>query len=358
MALNEFIANEFTVHEAQPTPPAGSPAIEAVNAVDLANTEFTPLVEVVKNLIVEGCTLFCGSSKIGKSWAMMQLGAAVSAGEPVWGRPTTQGAVLYMALEDSPRRLQSRLNQMGIKPNENLNFQTKTITLAEGLINALEGWIQAHADARLIIVDTMQKVRGPAPARANAYGVDYQFITPLKALADKHHVAVVLVHHLNKLRDVDDPFDRISGSTGLMGAADTTILIARNRGEDTAKVTYTGRDVYGDDFEMAFQNGIWKLCDPEALARERYEKADIVKAIKLYMAQCSINPIRRITLDDLGKLAIENALFIGTRAQEIRKKVEQYADQLEQYDGILVEYSERVPGTTKRGLTIRRLYDK
>ena len=157
MALEEFIANEFTVHEAKPTTPAGPPAIDAINAVDLANKEFAPLVQVVQDLIVEGCTLFCGASKIGKSWGMMQLAAAVSAGEPVWGRNTTKGAVLYMALEDSARRLQYRLGKMGITPNENLNFQTQTITLAGGLVNALEGWIQAHADARLIIIDTMQR---------------------------------------------------------------------------------------------------------------------------------------------------------------------------------------------------------
>lgn len=356
MALEEFINNGFTIREAQQVPPARQPAIEAVNAVDLANTKFTPLVQVVNGLIVEGCTLFCGSSKIGKSWAMMQLGAAVAAGEPVWGRATMQGAVLYLALEDSERRLQQRLGQMGIPPHENLNFQTKTITLNNGLIPALEGWVQAHVDARLIIVDTMQKVRGPSPAMANAYGIDYEFIGPLKAFADKHHVAVVLVHHLNKLRDVDDPFDRISGSTGLMGAADTIILISRNRGENTAKVTYTGRDVWGDDFEMTFENCRWTVCDPATLARERYEKAEAVKAVKLYMAQGTFDPIRRITFEDLGRLATENGLFIGTRSNEIRRAVEQYAEQLENYDSIRVETIERVSGTTKRGFAMRRIH--
>ena len=355
MALEDFIRNGFAVREAQYVAPAGPPAIEAVNAVDLANTEFTPLVEVVSGLIVEGCTLFCGSSKIGKSWAMMQIAAAVAAGEPVWGRDTMKGAVLYMALEDSARRLQFRLGKMGIVPSENLFFETNTITMDAGLVSALEGWIQAHADARLAIIDTMQKIRGPAPARANAYGLDYSFIAPLKALADKYHVAVVLVHHLNKLRDVDDPFDRISGSTGLMGAADTTILIARNRGEDTAKVTYTGRDVWGDDFEMIFENCRWKVCNPEALARERYENAPAVKVVKRYMAQGSFDPIRRITLDDLGRFASENGLFIGSRPNEIRKAVEPYMEQLEKYDGIRVEYVDRVSGTTRRGFAMRRV---
>ncbi|MBR3237222.1 MAG: AAA family ATPase [Oscillospiraceae bacterium] len=355
MALNEFITNDFKVNEAKPTAPAGPPAIDAMNAVDLANTEFMPLVEVVKGLIVEGCTLFAGASKIGKSWGMLQLGAAVAAGEPVWGRATTKGAVLYLAFEDSARRLQYRLNQMGIEPNENLNFYTKAITLAGGLVNALEEWIQAHANARLVIVDTLQKARGPAPARANAYAIDYEFISPLKALADKYHVAVVLVHHLNKLRDVEDPFDRISGSTGLMGAADTTILITRNRGEETAKVTFTGRDVWGDDFEMRFENCRWHVCDPAALARERYENAAAVKAVKLYMAQGSFDPIRRVTFDDLGRFASENSLYIGIRPQEVRKAVEPFAEPLERYDGIRVEYCERVSGKSGRGFTMRRV---
>ena len=353
MALDEFIENGLTVHDTGPA----APALDAINAVDLAGKDFTPLVEVVKGLIVEGCTLFCGSSKIGKSWAMLQLAAAVAAGEPVWGRPTAQGAVLYLALEDSARRLQHRLRQMGVTPSAGLEFQTGVITLDEGLVEALEGWIRAHADARLIIIDTMQKVRGPSPARANAYGLDYAFIAPLKALADRHHVAVVLVHHLNKLRDVDDPFDRISGSTGLMGAADTTILITRNRGEDTAKVTYTGRDVWGDDFEMRFENCRWSVCDPAALARERYENNPAVQVVKRFMAQAGFDPIRRITLDDLGRLAVENGLFIGTRPNEVRRAVEQVAEPLEHYDGIRVQYIERVSGTSKRGFAMRRLHE-
>lgn len=98
----------------------------------------------------------------------------------------------------------------------------------------------------MIVIDTLQKVRGAAvPARTNAYAADYDAMARLKAFADKNHVAVVLVHHLNKLRNVDDPYDKISGSTGLMGAADTTVLIARERGSDDATVSFTGRDSMG-----------------------------------------------------------------------------------------------------------------
>jgi len=353
--LDEYISNEFTIHEAIPTPPAGPPTIEAINAADLTDTEFTPLVEVVSGLIVEGLTLFCGSSKVGKSWAMLQLAAAVAAGEPVWGRNTTQGAVLYLALEDSPRRLKKRLEQMGILPNDSLFFHTKAISVDAGLVPALEAWITTHPDAKLIIIDTLQMIRGAVPARANAYGLDYAFITPLKALADKYHIALVLVHHLNKLRDVNDPFDRISGSTGLMGAADTAILIERNRGEDTAKVNYQGRDVWGDSFEMAFENCRWRVCDPAMLARERYEKADAVKAVKLFMAQESTEDIRRTTFQDLGGFAQDHNLFIGTRPQEVRRNVEAYAEQLQRYDGIRIDYCDRVYGKTGRGFAIRRL---
>lgn len=355
MELKKYIDSGFTVNEAMPTPPAGPPSIEAISAEDLAQKEFAPLVEVVHGLIVEGCTLLCGSSKIGKSYAMMQIGAAVAAGEPVWGRETTQGSVLILALEDGKRRLKKRMAQMCITPNDKLFFQTEVITIDDGLISALEGWIKDHPDANMIVVDTMQLIRGAVPARANAYGLDYRFIRPLKALADSHHVAVVLVHHLNKTHDSDNPFDRISGSTGLMGAADTAILLDRKQGENTCKVIYRGRDVWGDDFEMAFENFRWKVCDPAALARERYEKAPAVKVVKILMAQGSFDPIRRITFEDLRQLATDNSLFIGTRPGEIRKAVEPYIEQLEKYDGIRVEYSERVSGTNKRGFAIRRV---
>ena len=274
--LDKFIEDGFTVRDAVETSPAVlQPTIHAIGAADLAGKEFAPLVEPVKGLIVEGLTMLCGASKIGKSWLVLQMCVAVASGMPFLGRQTTSGAVLYLAYEDSERRLKDRLQRQKSVSSANLQFDTNIISLDGGLLDALTGWIDSNPSARMIVIDTLQKVRGQAPARANAYAEDYKVMALLKAFADRHHVAVVVVHHLNKLRDVSDPFDRISGSTGLMGAADTAIIIARQRGEDDATVTFAGRDVYGEDFQMRFENCCWRVCDPAILARERYENSPI-----------------------------------------------------------------------------------
>ena len=254
--LERYIENGFTVRDAIETPPAVElPTIHAIGAGELIKQNFTALLEVVSRLIVEGLTMLCGMSKTGKSWLVLLMCAAVAAGVPFLGRKTMQGKVLYCAFEDSLRRLQTRLNKLGIDPGDNLQFQTQVITLQDGLLNALDGWVLNNPDAKLIVIDTLQMIRGAVPSRVNAYAEDYKVMRQLKGFADKHHIAVVVVHHLNKLRDVEDPFDKISGSTGLMGAADTTILMTRKRGEDDATITYTGRDVYGDDFKIRFEIG-------------------------------------------------------------------------------------------------------
>ena len=98
--------------------------------------------------------------KIGKSFFMSQLGYHVATGTPLWDYPVRQGSVLYLALEDDYGRLQGRLNQMfGVEAVDGLHFATKARTLADGMNGQLEEFLQCHPDTRLIIVDTLQKVR-------------------------------------------------------------------------------------------------------------------------------------------------------------------------------------------------------
>ena len=350
--LDEFINAGFVVHDAVEMPPAVEPpTLHPVNAVTLAAKRFAPLVEPVKGLIVEGLTLLCGASKVGKSWLVLQMAVAVSSGAPCLGRQTDPGPVLYCSFEDSERRLQQRLQRQGSTPGTDLHFETQVLPLDAGLLDALEGWVTQHTGARLIIIDTLQKIRGAALTRANAYAEDYKVVGRLKAFADRHHVAVVLVHHLNKMRDADDPFDRISGSTGLMGAADTAILISRQRGEDDATVTFAGRDVWGDDFQIRFDDCRWRVCDPALLARERYAHAPIVQAVKRFMEQGTFDGTHSASYEDFRQWAADSCgLFIGVNQRETRQLLERYAAQLAQYDGIQVSLDKRVG--TKRGFMV------
>ena len=353
--LDEYIANGFKVPDAMPPPPAEeTPMIHAIDAETLSGKVFEPLVEPVQGLIVEGLTLLCGASKAGKSWLMIQLCAAVATGTPFLGRKTTQGQVLYCAFEDSERRLKSRIVNQGTAVNEALQFCTKTMSLDAGLLDALDGWIINNPQANLIVIDTLQKVRGQIPGRANAYAEDYKVVGQLKAFADRHHIALVCVHHLNKLRDVSDPYDKISGSTGLMGAADTIILIDRPRGKDDATVTYTGRDVFGDDFQMRFENCRWNVCDPAMLERERYESDPVVVAIKLLLSQPSFDGTRKISYQGFSDWAAQHSLFVGTSQADTHRKLDAVTEKLYLYDHISITHDRRVNGArgfilTKRG---------
>lgn len=342
-ALDAYIANGFVIGEAIETSPAVEPpTIHPVGAGDLASMEFSPLVEPVKGLIVEGVTLLAGASKIGKSWLVLQMCAAVATGAQFLGHETTPGKVLYCAFEDGERRLQARLAKQDSTPGNDLQFQTQIIPLDGGLLNALDGWVLNNPDARLIVIDTLQMIRGATPGRVNAYAEDYKVMRQLKGFADNHHVAVVIVHHLNKLRDVDDPFDKISGSTGLMGAADTTILVARKRGEDDATVTYTGRDVWGDDFKIRFDNCRWKVIDPAVLEREQFENAPIVKAIRLYVEQASFDGVWAASYADFKEWAGSRGLFVGANQRDVHRNIVTVMDRLSAIDGICIALDKRI----------------
>ena len=75
------------------------------------------------------------------------------------------------------------------------------------------------------------------------YGNDYDDISSIKRIADEYNISIILVHHLRKLKDGDDPFNEVSGSTGIIGAADTNYVLKRKRNGNAATLLACGRDV-------------------------------------------------------------------------------------------------------------------
>ena len=175
---------------------------------------------VVEGFLPQGLALLASPPKYGKSWLAMQLCLAVSQGQPFLGMPTRQATCLYLALEDGRQRLQKRLARLGGQGSRTLYFETKAITLAEGLLAYLESFQARHPDCRLVVVDTLQKVRGEAAPSSSAYAADYADLGALKAYADRQGVCLLVIHHLRKMTDDADPFNRIAGSNGIFGAAD------------------------------------------------------------------------------------------------------------------------------------------
>ena len=216
--------------------------LPAVSMQDLYETIYPSRPPIIDGLLYAGTYLFVGAPKVGKSFLMAQIGYHVSTGLELWGYPVHQGAVLYLALEDDHRRLQNRLFRMfGTESADNLYFSIYAKQLGAGLEEQLKWFVREHPDTRLIIIDTLQKVR-ESSGDTYSYASDYEVIAKLKAFADEHSICLLLVHHTRKQQAVDK-FDMISGTNGLLGAADGAFLLQKERRtSNAATLDISGRD--------------------------------------------------------------------------------------------------------------------
>ena len=209
---------------------------------DLYERVFPGRPPIIEGLLYPGVYLFVGAPKVGKSFLMAQLAYHVSKGLPLWGYEVRQGAVLYLALEDDYPRLQGRLYRMfGEDSAADLHLSIYAKQLNSGLEEQLNRFVREHPDTRLIIIDTLQKIR-EAGAEKYSYADDYKVITSLKHLADGTGICLLLVHHTRK-QQADDKFDMISGTNGLLGSADGAFLLYKeNRTSTAAVLDVSGRD--------------------------------------------------------------------------------------------------------------------
>lgn len=237
--------------------------LKLVDADTLLSTPIEKTLFIVDGLIPQGVSMLCGSGKIGKSWLMLWLGLRVAQGKPLWDLNTHECDVLYLCLEDTKIRIQERLYKLTDEAPPGLRFATMCGKLGCGLEEQIVDALNDYPKTKLIIIDTLQKVRNAqsATGKSGMYASDYDDISMVKQIADRFKIAIVLVHHLRKLKDSIDPFNEISGSTGITGAADTNIILKRKRGEDTATLLVSGRDVEYQQFTLRFKNNIWQMVD-------------------------------------------------------------------------------------------------
>ena len=193
--------------------------LHTVTLDELMDNVFEGKSAVIENLLYTGAYILAGAPKIGKSFLVAQIAHHVSSGQDLWGYKVHQGTVLYLALEDDYARLQKRLSQMfGMEGSEDFYLATKSKSLHDGLERQLVTFVTEHKDARLIIIDTLQKVREVGGDKFS-YASDYEIVTKLKAFSDKYGICFLVVHHTRKMES-SDSFDMISGTNGLLGAAD------------------------------------------------------------------------------------------------------------------------------------------
>ena len=82
-----------------------------------------------------------------------------------------------------------------------------------------------------------------------------------KDFADRHSLAVIVVHHIRKQND-SDVFNKVSGTTGLTGSADATFVLEQeSRASNAAKLYVTGRDTPYQEFTLRFRDCSWELVE-------------------------------------------------------------------------------------------------
>ena len=245
-------------------PATGLCAPTGITARDLFAAEFPPAKFVVDGLVGDGLTVLGGKPKGGKSWLALLLGWAVAGGTEVDGRATWQGDVLYLALEDTRRRLQGRLKKLhadlGWEPPAALEIQTAWPRVDDGGLYFVAEWLEARkGTARLVIVDVLAKFRKPQKATGGSYADDYEAVGGLKDLVDAYGAAALFIHHTRKLK-AEDPFDEMSGTNGISGPADTLWILDNEAGQE-ARLFVRGRDIAEATVPMRYtrESGRWVL---------------------------------------------------------------------------------------------------
>jgi len=258
----------------------------AINAFELQQMSISEPEWIVRGYVPQGLTILAGKPKIGKSWLALALAVSVASGQKFLGSLdiSSSGDVLYLALEDNLRRLKSRINI--VTQNEPapkaLECRIEFPKLDNGGLKMLEQWINDKQNPRLIIIDTLQKVRSKASANNGIYADDYAVLEGMKSLSDRYSIGILVLHHLRKAT-ADDPLDMVSGTTGLTGAADSTLIIQKQRSKTDAVMHRIGRDIE-DESEVALKfdasQAGWVLLGKADDYRLTLQRQDIIDALK------------------------------------------------------------------------------
>ena len=243
--------------------------LQTIDADTLQSTAYEPVSFVVDDLLPQGLHLLAGAPKIGKSWLALWLCLCAAQGKPLWTFATRPCEVLYLCLEDSFQRIRTVGND------------------------------------------------------ANPYASDYRDIGVLKALADKHRIAILLVHHLRKMND-DDPMNMISGTTGLSGATDSNFVLRKSqRRENTATLYCTGRDIPYRELALEFdgEDHVWKLLSDNCEQKEQPNERILFLLSELLRWQPEISAPAKALLEKIAPAGTEG-LTPNSFSHRIRKSVD------------------------------------
>jgi hypothetical protein len=254
-----------------------------INAADLVAKEFKPPKWAVPDFVPEGLSILAGRPKVGKSWMALDFAIAAAAGTAALGSaPCEGGDVLLIALEDTERRLNGRIKAVlqGAPAPASLTIATQWRRADDEGLHDLRVWLATHRNARLVLIDTLQMIRGRPDRDFGVYANDYAAINGFKKLADEFGVPILLVHHLRK-ESASDPLDAVSGTAGLTGSADTILVLKREPNDPFGILYVRGRDVIESETAIQFDNatGKWARLGAAQDFRKSEERRTIIRAL-------------------------------------------------------------------------------
>jgi RecA-family ATPase len=291
----EGIESKKVVHFAPPRPNgAAEKTSSATNpltwrdhtftAASLYGRTFPEIKYVVSDLVPEGLTILAGRPKVGKSWAALDIAIAVASDGYCFGdRKALHGDVLYCALEDNPRRLKRRIRKImqarGMPWPARLTLATRWRRLDDGGVRDAQEWAASVERPVLVIFDTLAGVRPDRKSQDTLYDGDYRALTSLHAWANEQGIAVVVLHHTRKM-DADDPLDTVSGSLGLTGCADTTLVLQRSSQGTTLYLR--GRDIEEAEHAVVFnaQTCRWAIIGDAAEVRRSDSRQSVLTVLR------------------------------------------------------------------------------
>jgi len=230
---------------------------------DLLKKQFPPDSWHIENIVGSGLTVLTGASKIGKSWTALQLVTALDQGGCFMGTlKANKCDTLYLALEDTPKRIQRRL----LKQGNSVIFNGSRLETNRWTVATLRTFLKVNPQFRVVIIDTLQKMMGLNDL--NDYSQTVNGLSALKAIADDLDIAIIVVHHNRKGSTEDgDHMESALGSTGINATADCTLTMRRKRGTGEATLSVTGRDVEDASYTLSWDRDLcsWSISGQGSL---------------------------------------------------------------------------------------------
>jgi hypothetical protein len=222
----------------------------ALSGAELLTATYPEIEWVLPNLLPKGLAMLAAPPKTGKSWLALEwCYQAVLNGHDA----------LYLALEDSDRRINARLKLAG-KTREasklgKINFWAgykedgRQIPVGSDAVLEVQRHLRLNPNTKLVVIDTMRPVMTSNRAGSKSYDEWVNDLRPWVKIAS-NRACILFIHHTRKKSGEADenPFETILGSQGIMATIDTVAVLVPKVGSKDALVHITGKDVEDAEF--------------------------------------------------------------------------------------------------------------